>query len=482
MASRFGSFPALLETYRELLRDHFDMPGLVNVLQKVSTRALRVVTLDTPAPSPFAASLLFSYVASYIYDGDALLAERRAQALSVDQAQLRELLGDAELRELLDPDALDAMERQLQHLSDTYKVHSMDGLHDLLIRIGDLTAPEIEARSSLTDTPAAVSTLERSRRIVPLVIAGEPRYVAVEDVARYRDALGADVPRDLPEALLEPVRDPLGDLVQRYARSHGPFTSRELAARYGLGPAVVESTLRQLIERGRLVEGEFRPGGTDREWIASDVLRSLRHRSLAKLRHEIEPVDADALGRFLVSWYGIGAGRRGPEALLDAIEQLQGAAVPASVLEREILSARIEDFEPGMLDLLMAAGEVTWVGVEPLGERDGRIGLYLTDQLSRLHRPVDAEPEFKGRQADIVSHLRTHGASFFAAIHDALGGGYPGETVEALWDLVWNGAITNDTLHPLRAYVRAQEESPGRRRRAAPFRSRRLVPPTAEGR
>ena len=503
VASRFGSFPALLETYREVLRDHFDMPALVETLRKVSARTLRITTVDSRVPSPFAASLLFSYVANYIYDGDAPLAERRAQALSVDQAQLRELLGDAELRELLDPDALDTVERQLQQLDEKYKVKTLDGVHDMLIRIGDLTLAEIEARSALPSVAAGLQDLARARRVVTLTIAGEPRYVAVEDVSRYRDALGVPLPQGLPEALLEPVRDPAGDLAQRYARSHGPFTAADFASRYGLGPAVAEPLLLRLTEAGRLIEGEFRPGGTDREWIDADVLRSLRRRSLAKLRQEIEPVDAEALGRFAVSWHGIGSGRRGLEPLLDAIEQLQGAPMPASVVEREILPARVEDFQPAMLDTLMAAGEVAWVGVGPLGERDGRIALYLTDHLPRLRMP-EAEPnkarptgdktrdtgdtaqaattKGSGRADEIVSYLREHGASFFSALHTGTGGGFPNETVDALWELVWKGLITNDTLHPLRAYVRTPDKRAARRGRGTPFRSRRLVPRTAEGR
>ena len=483
VASRFGSFPALLETYREVLRDHFDMPALVETLRKISSRTLRVSTIDSKVPSPFAASLLFSYVANYIYDGDAPLAERRAQALSVDQAQLRELLGDAELRELLDPDALVAIERQLQHLDDKYKVRTVDGLHDLLIRIGDLTLAELEARSALPDTAAAVRELERARRIVLVAVGGERRFVAVEDVARYRDALGAPLPPGLPEALLAPVRDPAGDLAQRFARSHAPFTVRELAARYGLGPAVAEALLLRLTENAKLIEGEFRPGGVEREWVDPDVLRSLRRRSLAKLRQEIEPVDGDALGRFAVAWHGVGTGRQGLEALLDAIEQLQGAAIPASVLEREVLPARVADYRPDMLDTLMAAGEVVWVGVEPLGGRDGRIALYLTDHVARLRPPTAAPPEVGGRSADILAYLGEHGASFFAAIHQGTGQGFPNETVESLWDLVWKGLITNDTLHPLRAFVHAEEKRAARRPRStAAFRSRRLVPRTGEGR
>jgi ATP-dependent helicase Lhr and Lhr-like helicase len=486
VASRFGSFPALLETYREVLRDHFDMPALVDTLRLVESRTIRLATIDSKVPSPFASSLLFSYVANYIYDGDAPLAERRAQALSVDQAQLRELLGDAELRELLDPEALHAIERQLQHLDDKYKVKSPDGIHDLLIRIGDLTLEELDARSVLPDLPSAVSELERARRIVAMPIAGERRYVAVEDVARYRDGLGVPVPPGIPESLLEPVRDPAGDLTQRYARSHGPFSARELAQRYGLGVAVAESLLLRLTEAGRLMEGEFRPGGSEREWVDSDVLRSLRRRSLAKLRQEIEPVETDALGRFRVAWHGIGSARHGLEALLDAIEQLQGASIPASVIEREVLPARVADYQPAMLDTLMAAGEVVWVGVEPLGERDGRIALYLTDHAARLRAPASAGrsegPTLDGRAAEILEYLHEHGASFFAAIHQGTGQGFPQETVDALWDLVWAGLITNDTLHPLRAYVRTEDKRAAKRGRPTPFRSRRLVPRTAEGR
>jgi ATP-dependent Lhr-like helicase len=482
VASRFGSFPALLETYREVLRDHFDMPSLVEVLRRLQGRTLRLTTIDSQAPSPFAASLLFSYVANYIYDGDAPLAERRAQALSVDQAQLRELVGDAELRELLDPEACDLVERQLQHLDPSYRVRSADSLHDLLIQIGDLTADEIEARSAMADTRREIELLEQARRIVALAIAGDTRFVAVEDAARYRDALGSRVPPGLPESLLEPVRDPAGDLAMRFARSHGPFTAFMFAERYGLGVKVAESVLARLSGSARLLEGEFRPGGTDHEWVDANVLRRLRSRSLARLRQQVEPVGADALGRFLISWHGIGSLRRGADALLDAIEQLQGAPLTASVVEREILPSRVADYQPAMLDALMAAGEVVWVGVEPLGDRDGRIALYLTDHVTRLGRPSpETGTPMRGRAADVLEYLRNNGASFFGAIHHGTGEGFPQETVNALWDLVWRGLVTNDTLHALRALIQPAESRSTRRTRGS-FRSRRLVPPIAEGR
>ena len=401
VASRYGSFPAVLETYRECLRDVFDMPALVDTLTRISRRAIRVVTVDTPHPSPFAASLLFNYVASFLYDGDAPLAERRAQALSVDYAQLRELMGDAELRELIDADVLEALERQLQGLDDDRRARSVDALHDLLLRVGDLSRSELAVRTDPLIESLGIAELLSARRAVEVPVTGEPRVIAVEDAARYRDALGCPLPLGLPQALLEPVADPLTDLVQRYARTHGPFTTATCAARFGLAVGAVDAVLERLRVAGRVVQGEFRPGGTEREWCGRDVLATLRQRSLARLRRQVEPVDAAALGRFTASWQGIVRRRTGLDALLDAVEQLQGTPLPASELEREILPARVEGYEPSDLDRLLAAGEVVWLGVEPLGERDGRLALYLTDHL-RLLRPPDggSDVDERSRAAD----------------------------------------------------------------------------------
>jgi ATP-dependent helicase Lhr and Lhr-like helicase len=488
VASRYGSFPVLLETYRECLRDFFDMPALISTLTDIRSRKLRVASVDSETPSPFAASLLFSYVASFIYDGDAPLAERRAQALAVDQSQLRELLGDAELRELLDTESMDAIERQLQRLDPQYQAKSADGVHDMLLSLGDLSELEIGARSISVDVASSVRALVAARRVIEVRIAGDPRYIAVEDAARFRDALGVPLPPGIPESLLQPVRDPLADLAQRYARTHAPFTAPDFAARYGLHVPAAEAVLLRLTSEGRLVEGEFRPGRTRREWTDAGVLRMLRRRSLAKLRHEVEPVDQSVLGRFSTTWQGIVKRRHGADALLDAIEQLQGAPLPASIFETEILTARIDLYDPADLDAVTAAGEVVWIGVEPLGERDGRLALYLADHLPRLVPPTlqaDRDRELSERESAILEALRSSGASFFGPLHGAVGGGYPGETVDALWNLVWQGLVTNDTFHALRAFTRAR--APRRRvkmRRddAASFRSRRLAPPSAEGR
>jgi len=481
VAARFGSFPAVLETYRECLRDQFDVPALLDVLSRVAHRTARVVTVNTDSPSPFAASLLFSYTANFLYDGDAPLAERRAQALLVDQAQLRDLLGDLELRELLDPAVIDEVEGQLQHLDERYRARNADAVHDLLLRIGDLSASELVARCESEIVARAAKRLIADRRVVELRVAGEARLVAVEDVVRYRDALGAAVPQGLPETLLTPVQDAAGDLVLRYARTHGPFTTEAVAARFGLAPRTVAATLLRLQSRGRVLQGAFRPGGRGREWCESEVLRLVRQRSLARLRREVEPVSAAALGRLTVTWHGLVRRRRGLDALLDVVEQLQGAPIAASLLEREILPARVDGYRPADLDTLCGAGEVTWVGLEALGERDGRIALYLTDHLPMLLPPRGPRPELDERARKILAHLEQSGASFFAAVHEACGAGYPGETVDRLWDLAWLGLVTNDSFHALRAFT----QPPAKRRRreaGTAFRSRRLTPPRAEGR
>ena len=494
VAARFGSFPMILEAYRECLRDVFDMPSLIATLRRIEMREVKTVTVDSTTPSPFASALLFTYVANYLYDGDAPLAERRAQALAIDQVQLKELLGEAELRELLDADALADVEAQLQQLNESYRAKSVDGVHDLLLRCGDLTVEEVQARSRI-DGLGAVSDLIRDRRAIYVTINAESRVVAIEYAGRYRDALGVPLPPGLPESLLEPSPQAAQDLTRRYARTHGPFTTSEFARRYGLGRATAETLLKDLAASGRLFEGEFRPGGSGREWCDPDVLQSVRRRSLAKLRRQVEPVEPAVLGRLMTSWQGVVRRRTGLDALLDAIDNLQGVPLPASIFETEILAARVEGYNPADLDTLTAAGEVVWAGLEPLGERDGRLALYLTDNMARLHRAI-VVPELETREKAILDFLGNHGASFFSALHEATGGGYPGETVDALWDLVWKGAITNDTFHALRAFTRPPER---RRKRAAvlsrsphgdvrrpggnrPFVSRRAAPPSGEGR
>ncbi|MDP9191256.1 MAG: DEAD/DEAH box helicase [Acidobacteriota bacterium] len=477
VASRYGSFPIILEAYREALRDVFDVPAFVEIARRIRKRTIRVHTADTSKPSPFAASVLFRYVANFLYDGDAPLAERRAQALSIDQSQLRELLGEPELRELLDPEALEQTERELQHLDERHKAKSIDAVHDLLLRLGDLSANEIAARSVI-DAAEATRDLLRQGRVLEVEIAHDRRFIAIEDASRYRDALGTSLPDGVAARYLEPVADPVGDLVLRFARTHGPFTPSEVAQRYGLGVAVIHHALERYVERGRLIEGELRPNGTQREWCENEVLGIVRRRSLALLRKEAEPVDQPVLARLFTNWQGVTRRRRGLDGLLEVVESLQGFPMAASIFESEILAARIADYRPSDLDTLSAAGEIVWVGVEALGDRDGRIALYLADQLPLLH----AARGDGATDNRIEDFLRKNGASFFHQIQAAVGG-FPAEIIDALWDLVWKGAVTNDTFHALRAFARPSKGKgqtrvvPGGR-----FRSRRIAPPSTQGR
>jgi ATP-dependent Lhr-like helicase len=485
VASRYPSFPLLLEAYRECLRDVFDMPALIETLRAIEQRQLRVHVVETRKPSPFASSLLFSYVANFLYEGDAPLAERRAQALSIDQDQLRELLGEADLRELLDADAIAEVEEAAQCLAENWRARSADGIHDLCLKLGDLSREELARRVVSPDLLTQVDRLIRSRRLLDLRIAGEKRLIAAEDAARYRDGLGIPLPPGLAVALLEPVAHPVLELVRRYARTHGPFTLREAADRFALDAEAVEHVLRQLAAEGRVLEGGFRPGGLHREWCDAEILRQIRRKSLARLRREVEPVEQHTLARFLTHWQGLLAPRRTGtahlDALLDAIENLQGAPLPASLLETSILPARIADYAPAGLDTLVAAGEVTWAGVEPIGERDGRIALFLADKLPLLAQRRPLVDPLTEREEKLLAVLESTGASFFDALHQAAGSGYPGETIDALWSLVWRGLITNDSLHALRAYIARPDSArtPRRLQTGMVFRSRRTTPPTA---
>jgi ATP-dependent Lhr-like helicase len=495
VASRYPSFPIVLEAYRECLRDAFDLPSLVEIAGKVRRREIRLVTVDTQTPSPFAASLLFGYVASYLYEGDAPLAERRAQALAVDQAQLRELLGEAELREILDRRALGELEISLQCLDGPRRASSAERLHDLLLRLGDLSIDEIAARvdpgprDARTVARSWLETLARERRVIAVSVAGEERHAAAEDAGRLRDALGVALPPGLPAAFLEHAPHALREIVSRYARTHGPFAAAEVARRFGAGESGILGALADLGREGRVLEGEFRPGGSGREWCATDVLATLRRRSLAALRKEVEPAEPEALARLLLDWQGIATvgedppptPRQGPDALLDVIEQLQGAAVPASTLERDVLPARIPGYRPEDLDTLCAAGEVLWTGAGPLGDRDGRITLFLADSLPLLFAPR-TEPAPGPLPERLREHLARRGASFFGELLEAGGGGLAKPVVDALWDMAWAGELTNDTPGALRAFLATHAPRADRVRRASPFRSRRQVPPSAVGR
>ncbi|GJF31846.1 DEAD/DEAH box helicase [Kitasatospora sp. NE20-6] len=495
VAAEYGSFPIVLEAVRECLQDVFDVPGLVELMGDLESRAVRLVEVTTPEPSPFARSLLFGYVAQFLYEGDSPLAERRAAALSLDSRLLSELLGQAELRELLDPQVLADLETELQRLTPERRIKDAEGVADALRMLGPLSGAELAVRGA--EPPWALG-LEAARRIVRVRIGGEQRWAAIEDAGRLRDALGTPLPVGVPEAFTEPVKDPLGDLLARYGRTHGPFTAAEAAARFGLGTAVVTGTLHRLTAAGRLVQGEFRPleGHTSTvEWCDTEVLRRLRRRSLAALRQEVEPVPPRALAAFLPQWQHLAGHRlRGVDGLYRVVEQLQGTALPASALERLVLPARVSDYSPELLNELMIAGEVGWAGAGALPGKDGWISLHLAENAPLL-RPEPVPPAVTPVHTELLSALAGGYGLLFRQLADRLPDTAESEVATALWDLVWAGYVTNDSLAPLRALLgsgrtagstahRAVRGTPRGRIGGAgrPYGARRPGPPTVAGR
>jgi len=493
VARKYPSFPIVLETVREVLQDVYDLPALTALTKRIASRGIRVMETETEVPSPFARSLLFGYMAAFVYEGDSPLAERRAAALSLDPALLAELLGRAELRELLDPDVIAQTENELQRLVPERHARDSEGLVDLLRVLGPQTVAEIEARSLVTGAALAtdLAGLAKANRVLEVTIAGERRWAGIEDSARLRDALGVPLPIGVPAAFIEPVDDPVGDLVSRYARTHGPFTLADAAARFGLGTAVVQDTLRRLAADRRVVDGEFRPGATGTEWCSVDVLRRLRSRSLAALRQEVEPVSAATLGRFLPAWQHVSAAGdslRGIDGLAQVIDQLAGYSAPASAWEDFILSARIRDYSPAWLDELTTSGEVVWAGHGALAGSDGWISLHPA-ATAALTLPEADRDGLSELQQSILDALTGGGAFFFRQLSNQVGSTDDKLLLTELWDLVWRSLITNDSFAPLRSHlggtVRATRAP--RPARARAYRGRvstvmQAGPPSASGR
>ncbi|WP_111719506.1 DEAD/DEAH box helicase [Homoserinimonas sp. OAct 916] len=530
VARDYPQFPIILETVRECLQDVYDLPGLTEIATQIESRAIRIVETQTEQASPFARSLLFGYVASFIYEGDSPLAERRAAALSLDAGLLAELLGQAELRELLDPVVLEQTERELQRLAPERQARGLEGVADLLRMLGPLTTAEVAARtqplptaeaarvdpspaegsgqpspgsphdetamSHTTQAEAWLADLVRSKRALQVTFAQETWWTAIEDAARLRDALGVPIPFGVPDAFIEPVADPLGDLLGRYARTHTPFTSTEAATRFGLGAAVAHDTLRRLAGAGQIVEGEFRPHGAGAEWCDNQVLRRLRNRSLAALRHEVEPVDRHALGRFLPAWQGVGGAMHGVDGVASVIEQLAGVPLPASAWESLVLPSRVADYSAAMLDELTAAGEVIWAGAGNLPGKDGWVSLHLAE-TAPLTLATPQSPELGELHRAVLDTLSGGGGYFFRQLSDAVGSTDDDALVTACWDLAWAGLVTNDTFAPLRVLTGAGQSAHRTPRR--PPRTRmhslrayarsgrsgqisRTGPPTAQGR
>ena len=501
VAREFPSFPVVLETIREVLSDVYDLPGLTAIATAIDQRELRIIEVETPSPSPFARSLLFGYVAAFLYEGDSPLAERRAAALSIDSTLLAELLGRAELREVLDPEVIATTEAELQRLAPDRRATDAEGVVDLLRILGPHSVSELAART-IEGAPVEewLVELARANRVLRFGVrdaagAAADRWAVVEDAARLRDALGTPIPHGVPSAFLDPVPDPLGDLVARFARTHGPFTAHDVADRLGLGIAIVTDALRRLASDRRVIEGEFRPGSSGTEWVDAEVLRRLRSRSLAALRAEIEPVSAGALGRFLPAWQHVSrAGAlRGIDGVLQAAEQLQGVALPASAWETLVLPSRVRDYSPAWLDELMASGELVWSGGGSLPGSDGWVSLHLPHLAPlSLAEPaaLEADAGATERQEGILSVLAGGGGFFFRQLADATGATDDARLADDLWQLVWAGLIMNDTFAPVRAMLGGTKRSTAARAPrprayrgyARPTMPARSGPPSTAGR
>ncbi|WP_312675712.1 ATP-dependent helicase [Microbacterium sp.] len=482
VARRHPTFPVILETLREVLQDVYDLPSLRRLATSIADRRIRLVETQPGQPSPFARDLLFGYVGAFMYEGDSPLAERRAAALSVDPALLGELLGTVELRELLDPDVIAQFEREAQRLDPERRARGLEGVADLLRLLGPLDADEVAARLDPESPGGATAAtllddLVTARRAIPVTIAGVARDAAIEDAGRLRDALGAALPTGIPVAFLEPLADPLGDLVARHARTHGPFTTAAVAERFGLGTAVARHTLQRLETNGRLTSGYFLPtaagSGDDIEWCDTEVLRRLRMRSLAAIRGSVEPVSPEAYARFLPDWQHLGRPLEGIDGVLTVIEQFAGVPIPASAWESLVLPSRVRDYSPAMLDELTAAGEVIWSGHGTLPGRDGWVSLHPADLAPFTLPDPDAEIAAESLEARLLAALAAGGAYFAAQLKEMTGAENEQSVLEALWSLTWSGHVTNDTFAPIRSLLTGGSQAHKVKRRAPRARTYR---------
>ena len=490
IARKYPDFPIVLETVRECLQDVYDVPTLTELMKRVAQRRIRVLEVETQTPSPFAASLLFGYVGAFMYEGDSPLAERRAAALSLDSVLLAELLGRVELRELLDPAVIQSTAAQLQHLAPDRMARDAEAVADLLRLLGPLTEAEVAERSTTDDVGGWLEGLRAARRALTVSFAGRTWWVAIEDMGLLRDGVGVAVPVGISASFTGTVADPLGELLGRYARTRGPFTTRDAAERFGLGLRVAGDVLGRMAADGKLVRGEFVAADDSEQWCDADVLKILRRRSLAALRAQVEPVSTKAYARFLPEWQHVGTARTsGTDGLVAVIDQLAGVPMPASAIEPLVFGQRIRDYQPAMLDELLAAGEVTWSGAGQLGGNDGWIAFHPAD-AAPLTLTAPTELEFTDVHRELLAALEPGGGYFFRQL--AGGASSDAAVKAALWELIWAGWVTGDTFGPVRAQLAGTGRRGGahRQRQRPPRLSRysvshaqtRTTDPTVAGR
>ena len=477
-SSKYSDFPMLLETFRTCFQEVFDLDSLRHVLQCVQRREISIDLIDLDKPSPFASTVLYDYIGNFVYSQDTPLAERKAQVLSIDYAALTALLGEGELRSLFEPDLIEELMVELQSLRPEDKFTDSDDILDLLRRLGERTHSELLARViSEQQLLGWLDELLKRRRILEIMVANEKMYIAIEDAALYRDSLGVALPPGLPEAFLEAAKEPMENLFARYAKYRTPFTAKQLASRYGLGIASAEKGLSNLVGRSELLEGAFLPGGTEKEYCARIVYKRLKQKALSRLRRSIEPVEPQAYARFLLDWQAISTPRRGSEALLDTLEQLQGCPLHVSELETMILPSRVHDYGRTMLDELFFSGQIIWRGVEPVGEHDGRVAFYFRDIYAEFADPV--KQTWDGVHAKIVEALTKKGALFFNDLVRSVGG-FGQDIYKALWKLVWDGVVSNDSFAPMRSKFALKQKKSRVAQRHGRLRS--VGQPGSEGR
>jgi len=526
IAQAYPEFPILIETARECLQDVYDLDALDALMQRLAQGSVAIADVTTEVPSPFAANLLFGYVAEFMYGTDVPLAERRASVLSLDSGLLGDLLGQVDLGEMLDAAVVEQVDRELQRLAPDRRAHGKEGIADLLRELGPLTDDALALRLVEDDPAGDLASLTAERRAIQVRIAGRVHCAAIEDAARLRDALGVSLPPGVPAAFLQASSDPLGELLGRYARTHAPFTTAEVAVAFGLGVAVADAALAQLEVQGKLLKGSFGVSRRDaepvdpaaepaplarHEWVGEAVFRRLRVRSLQQAREATRPVTRDAYALLLLERHGLLADAEqaargittrdtgaleGIDGVLRVVELLAGVALPASIWEQQVLPARVVDYAPAMLDELLATGTVVWAGHGRLGEEDGLVSLQLQDVAAETLPALPAAAEWSPLQEALLQVLADGGAYFARQLVTAVGSqwaraGRPAIDITAeqlhaaLWDLAWSGYLTTDLWAPLRGMhaTRAPRPRVARAsRRSRGFRGIPMhAPPLADG-
>lgn len=462
-------FPLLIETARECLQDVYDLPALRDLMSAIQAGQVEIREVTTQTPSPFASHLLFGYVGQFVYQGDLPLAERLSSVLSLDSDLLRELLGPADLSQVLHPQVMEQLEAELQHLSLQRRVRPGEALVDLLRSLGPLTVAEIQARLTDQDAPSAeqvLRQLKHSRRLLLLHWASQEYWAAIEDAALLRDALHLPLPEGISPAYLRPVAQPLLELIKRFARTHSAFSGEQLAQRFVLPMVEINMVLTALADQGLLIA--YQADGRA-QWIWHEVFRQLRARSLRIARDATRAVPQRAFVRLLLEHQGVlgtrpGRDLQGVEGVLQVVELLAGLPLPASLWESRIFPARVRDFQPSLLDELFAGNQVLWAGHGRLGDNDGLVSLHLAEQAGETWPSHDGPAaQLSSLQQALLNLLADGGAYRVEQLasrlqqQDQSDQGMTREPLAAaLWDLAWRGLICCDRWAPLRALQQRQ--------------------------